>query len=110
MNGNCFVYMNLPPNTREHAQELNNQDQKILKLRLHKHRFVSQWSLQDKSACVTYHATPTSFVHAPRNAVATQVGMCNRNSYSFEFDIATILLNNIIIIIISNSYIAPFIA
>ena len=29
------------------------------------HRFVSQWSLRDISACVTYRATPIYFVHAP---------------------------------------------
>ena len=45
------------------------------------HRFVSQWSLRDTPTCVTYHATADLFcscsAHAPRNAVATQIGNIN---------------------------------
>ena len=48
---------------------------------------MSQWSLRDKSTCVTYHATPISFVHAPlmllamrfRHKSATHIGVCNRS-------------------------------
>ena len=29
------------------------------------HRFVSQWSLRDKSTCATYRATPIYLVHVP---------------------------------------------
>ena len=50
-------------------------------------RFVSQWSLREKSACVRYRATTIYLVHAPlmllamplRHKLATQIGVCNRS-------------------------------